>query len=382
MAFWSIVLPGKGKEVDQEVESSETVLSSIHVTGLALGTAAAKGPHVVSIEYNGTVTVLATLEAPHTRQVKLDIALDQTFKLANHGDAAVYAYGYQVATSNHIEDMSADGEDEDEDEDEDFDEGEDEDEDDDDEEAPEAVPLANGGKGKQLRRQRREADEEDEEEDEDDEDDGIPDYKDLNPDDLVAENQGEDEDEDEDGEGGEDEDDGEDDDAEMPTAEEEEEEEEEEDTPPRLPAKAGSKRPAPAQTPQPAKAQRGGGQPKPEPKSAPPKSQQAGPRQQQQQAGPRQIPVTTPAAAAKGGKETKGTATPGNEAEFRQALVALLKSQRGPVPLAQLGHAVQRPVGMKGRDFKLGSFLEQHSELFEVDPKKGVSLKKGGGGKK
>eukprot|EP00198_Chlamydomonas_reinhardtii_P004671 XP_001694007.1 predicted protein [Chlamydomonas reinhardtii] len=216
MAFWSIVLPGKGKEVDQEVESSETVLSSIHVTGLALGTAAAKGPHVVSIEYNGTVTVLATLEAPHTRQVKLDIALDQTFKLANHGDAAVYAYGYQ----------------------------------------------ANGGKGKQLRRQRREADEEDEEEDEDDEDDGIPDYKDLNPDDLV------------------------------------------------------------------------------------------------------------------------GTATPGNEAEFRQALVALLKSQRGPVPLAQLGHAVQRPVGMKGRDFKLGSFLEQHSELFEVDPKKGVSLKKGGGGKK
>lgn len=47
----------------------------------------------------------------------------------------------QVATSNHIEDMSADGEDEDEDEDEDFDEGEDEDEDDDDEEAPEAVPL-------------------------------------------------------------------------------------------------------------------------------------------------------------------------------------------------------------------------------------------------
>ena len=76
-------------------------------------------------------------------------------------------------------------------------------------------------------------------------------------------------------------------------------------------AQAGSKRPAPAQTPQPAKAQRGGGQPKPEPKSAPPKSQQAGPRQQQQQAGPRQIPVTTPAAAAKGGKETKGEAQGG-----------------------------------------------------------------------
>ncbi|KAG2446549.1 hypothetical protein HYH02_008536 [Chlamydomonas schloesseri] len=373
MAFWSIVLPGKGKEVEQEVESSETVLSSIHVTTLALGATPAKGPHVVSIEYNGTHTVLATLEAPHTRQFRLDIALDQTFKMINHGDSPVYAYGYQVATSNHIEDMSADEEDEDEEDDEyDMEEGEDEDDEDDedeeedDERPPKAVPLANGGKGKQLRAQRRDADDDEEEgEDEDEDDDegeadGIPDYKDLNSDDFVAVNQGEDEDEDEAGEEEDEEEDDEDEDEQM------------EEPEARPPAKVGGKRPAPAQTPQPAKAQRGGM--KAEPKSAPPK-QQAG--------GPRQIPVTTPAPAQKGGKEAKGAATPGNEAEFRQALVTMLKSAKNPVPLAVLGHAVQRPSAMKGRDFKLGSYLEKNSDLFEYEPKKGlVSLRKGGGGKK
>ncbi|KAG2430620.1 hypothetical protein HXX76_010138 [Chlamydomonas incerta] len=362
MAFWSIVLPGKGKEVEQEVESSETVLSSIHVTGLALGAAPGKAPHVIAIEYNGTNTVLATLEAPHTRQFRLDIALDQTFKITNHGDTPVYAYGYQVATSNHIEDMSADEEDEDEDEDEDFDEGEDEEEDDDDEEdddeqPPTAVPLANGGKGKRLRQQRRDADD-DEEDDDEEEGDGIPDFKDLNPDDLVAENQGEDEDEDEEG----------DDDADEEDEVEEDEEMEEQDTPPRVPAKVGSKRPPPAQTPQPAKAQRGAM--RAEPKSAPPK----------QQAGPRQIPVTTPA-AQKGDKEAKGAIKTSNEAEFLQALVSVVKNQKLPVPLAVLGSAVVRPEDMKGRDFKLGAYLEQHAELFAVDPKKGVSLKKGGGKK-
>ncbi len=38
-------------------------------------------------------------------------------------------------------------------------------------------------------------------------------------------------------------------------------------------------------------------------------------------------------------------------------------------------------TSLQGRDFKLGTYLEKNSELFEYDPKKNlVSLKKGGGG--
>lgn len=77
MAFWSVILPPKGKPVQQEVESTPSVLSSIHVTGMALGPNAKDGPHTVTVEYDGTNTVLATLEAPHVRQWRLDVAIDQ-----------------------------------------------------------------------------------------------------------------------------------------------------------------------------------------------------------------------------------------------------------------------------------------------------------------
>lgn len=79
MAFWSVLLPPKGKEIEQEIESTNKVFSTIHLTGIALGANPSNGPHVIALQYNGTNVVLATLEAPHTRQVKLDIALDQVW---------------------------------------------------------------------------------------------------------------------------------------------------------------------------------------------------------------------------------------------------------------------------------------------------------------
>ncbi len=80
VAFWSVILPANGKEVRQEIESTETVVSTIHVTGMALGPQPKKGSHVITLEYNGVNAVLATLEDPHTRQFHMDIVVDQTAK--------------------------------------------------------------------------------------------------------------------------------------------------------------------------------------------------------------------------------------------------------------------------------------------------------------
>ncbi|EFJ42508.1 hypothetical protein VOLCADRAFT_107203 [Volvox carteri f. nagariensis] len=273
MAFWSVILPPKGKPVQQEVESTPTVLSSIHVTGLSLGVAPKDGPHVVTLEYNGTNTVLATLEAPHTRQWRLDIAIDQTIQMCNMGNSEVHVYGYQVSTPVRLDDSDEDDSDEDE---EDYElEGDEGDE----EVHAEAVAKAKGAmkkaalpaKGRPAKAAAvsnhdamdTDGDEEDEEdededeeegeseedEDEDEEGDGIPDMKELGSDDLIGEAADEDaEDEDED----EDESDGEEDDDEA------------------APVKVGNKRGP--QTPQPGKPAK---QPKQEPpKSAPPKALQ------------------------------------------------------------------------------------------------------------
>ncbi|GFR48071.1 hypothetical protein Agub_g9907 [Astrephomene gubernaculifera] len=393
MAFWSVILPAKGKEVKQEVESTDSVLSSIHLTGLALGVNPKAGPHPITLEYNGNITVLGTLEAPHTRQFHLDIALDETYKLRNLGDSEVHAYGFQVATQVRSDEHSDEDEDEEEDEE---DEDEDEEDSEDDEETPKALKL----RGRRLRRvavdspdgdlmdtdSEDEEDEEDEEgeegdedEDEEDEEDdeSIPDIDQLGSDDMVAEAD-EDEDEEEEDE-----------------ESEEEEETEKEETPAKPTAKVGSKRAA--QTPQPGKAPK---QAKQEPpKSAPPKQLQQQ-QQKDKQGGPRQIPVTLAGAeekAQKGkGKEEKGekakvkeekapkgkeekpkeqpkgVKTPATESEFRAALVDFLGSQKGPVPLSSLGTAVKKPAAVAG---KLSAYLSANKDTFVVDDK-GVSLKK------
>ncbi|KXZ53190.1 hypothetical protein GPECTOR_7g1082 [Gonium pectorale] len=396
VAFWSVLVPPKGKPVEQEVESSQTMLTSIHVTGMALGASPSKGPHTVTVEYNGKNTVLGTLEAPHTRQYPFDVALDQTVRFKNSGDSEVHLYGFQVVTPVYQPDEDDEDEDEDEEIDSDFDVmGEEEEEDEDeDQKTPKAVPLGKAAKAKAKAAATPdsdgdmfmddEADEDDgeDDEDEDEDEDGIPDMSQLDSDDIIGEA-----------------DDGEDEDDED---EDEDEEESEEEEPP---AKVGAKRTA--QTPQPGKAAKQAKQAVPQ--SAPPKQTGAAKAGKE---GPRQIPVKAVGADAepkgkgkeekgkdaKGkdakGKETKGkelkakeekakpaapatpkgTAAPANEAEFKQALIDVIKSAKGgPVPLSTLGSAVKKPASVSG---KLGHFLEQHKDVFAVDRVKGVTLKK------
>ncbi|GIL73793.1 hypothetical protein Vretimale_5346 [Volvox reticuliferus] len=266
MAFWTVLLPPNGKPVEQEVESTPNVLTSIHLTGLALGQNAKEGPHIITLEYNGTKPVLCTLEAPHARQWRLDTAIDQTFRLQNWGESEVHAYGYQVTTAVHIDDESDDDEEEEEAMDGEEEEGDlferkfektgmiDEEL----EKAVRKMKALNARRKKAAGQQNAVAmdvdtdedddeDEEDEDEDEESEDeededeDGIPALGDLGSDDLIGVAADEDEED-----------------------EDEEEEDEEEEKPP---VKVGAKRPP--QTPQPEKPRK---QLKQEPpKSAPPK---------------------------------------------------------------------------------------------------------------
>lgn len=366
VAFWSVILPANGKEVRQEIESTETVVSTIHVTGMALGPQPKKGSHVITLEYNGVNAVLATLEDPHTRQFHMDIVVDQTAKFRNSGGSEVHLYGYHVSTpvrseeEDEEEDEDEEGEGEEDEEGEDGDEEEDEEgegeEFDEEEEARRIAQLAPILEALERRAAERAAkkagftgnkmetsedgDEDEDDEDEDEGEDGIPDLDQLGSDDLIG-LAGEDEDEDED--------------------EEESEEEEEQAPPPKVGAKRG------AQTPQPSKPTK---QAKQEPQTAPPK--QAG-------KGAKQAPA--PAAEAKGVKgkgaaketPTKGVATPGSEAEFKAALVAHLKGSKGPVPVSQLGSAIKRPAAVP----KLSAYLASNKDTFAYDSsKQTVTLKK------
>ncbi|GIL49300.1 hypothetical protein Vafri_5683 [Volvox africanus] len=263
MAFWTVLLPPNGKIVEQEVESTPNVLTSIHLTGLSLGQNAKEGPHTVTLEYNGTKPVLCTLEAPHTRQWRLDTAIDQTFRLQNWGDSEVHAYGYQVTTA-----VPMDEDETDEDEEDDELEGE---PDEADEEgfrkALRKMKQLNAGRIKAAGPRKGDAmdvdtdededeDEEDDEEEDESEDeegeDGIPALGELGSDDIIG------------------------------VADEDEDEDEEDDEEERLPVKVGGKRPP--RTPQPEKPRK---QLKQEPpKSAPPKQ-----LQQKQKPGPKAIPV-------------------------------------------------------------------------------------------
>lgn len=139
MSYFSLLLPGGGKVVEQVVESEFTLTQFVHITNLALGMNPQPGAHPVTLECNGVCTVLATLEKPYAYQHNMDFVVDQTVKFVNHGPTDVHVCGYVTVS----ETMRDDGSDEDEDEDDDeYEEDEDEDEEDEDEEeAPRAVPL-------------------------------------------------------------------------------------------------------------------------------------------------------------------------------------------------------------------------------------------------
>ncbi|KAG2428108.1 hypothetical protein HYH02_014455 [Chlamydomonas schloesseri] len=79
----------------------------------------------------------------------------------------------------------------------------------------------------------------------------------------------------------------------------------------------------------------------------------------------------TPAQAADCAATSGGVATPTTEPEYREAIVAMIRGQKGPVQLSVLGSVVKRPAAVGG---KLKAYLESHPDLFAVTPA-GVTLK-------
>ncbi|KAG2446948.1 hypothetical protein HYH02_008102 [Chlamydomonas schloesseri] len=66
-----------------------------------------------------------------------------------------------------------------------------------------------------------------------------------------------------------------------------------------------------------------------------------------------------------------GVATPMTEPEYREAIVAMIRGQKGPLQLSVLGTVVKRPAAVGG---KLKAYLKSHPDLFAVTPA-GVTLK-------
>ncbi|KXZ49595.1 hypothetical protein GPECTOR_20g451 [Gonium pectorale] len=56
-----------------------------------------------------------------------------------------------------------------------------------------------------------------------------------------------------------------------------------------------------------------------------------------------------PAQAADGAAASKGVATPTTEPEYREALAAMIRGQKGPVQLGELGSGVKRPSAVGGK---------------------------------
>jgi hypothetical protein len=114
----------------------------VHITGCALGEKATKEPHVVKIipitleGKQKPEVALGTLQAGRTDQFPVDFGFSNGMAFRHTGKSSVFLSGY--LTRSYTSTDSDDEYEEDEDD-------EDEDEDEDEEEAPNAIPLANGG---------------------------------------------------------------------------------------------------------------------------------------------------------------------------------------------------------------------------------------------
>ncbi|KAK9823332.1 hypothetical protein WJX72_001993 [[Myrmecia] bisecta] len=355
--FFGIKVPkGKPVVVNQEHDQVEDAIIAVHATQVALGESPQSGRHTIFAEAKGGKFVIGTLEKDRCEQFQVDYMATDEVRFSHSGNSDVYITGYKTTTPTLDDDMP--GYDMD-------DSSEEEEEAEDDEPVPRAVTIANGvqkPKVKSAKQQMLDVDAEDTDDDgepDSDEEDGLngemegEEFSDM--DDSDDDEESDDEEAPKNGRkvtlqpagpkargalaaGDDDDDDDDDGDDEEDDDDEDGEEEDEEPVKPTVPTKGQKRAAGNAATPQPLKKS------KSEPQA--------------------KAPATAPA------KVQAGKGKGGEAAQFEAALKQHLQA-KGATKLATLGTAVKRPQGVTT---KLKKFLEDHPDVFKVDPQQIVSL--------
>jgi hypothetical protein len=92
--FWGAVVK-PGKPYEEELEGTDDIDIGKRITGAALGPGAGTGgASVLMLEVlNGDKFVLATLEAPHCRQVSLDVHINEVSMVMHGGVSGALCRG-------------------------------------------------------------------------------------------------------------------------------------------------------------------------------------------------------------------------------------------------------------------------------------------------